>query len=324
MTGPGAGQAGAGRRLRLAVLGASGFLGGHVRRSACDAGLDVITAGRAQLPDSRAHCLIDLSAQDPSRLASVLTVLAPDVVVNCAGATSGPPEALAAANVAGTYHLVRAMLMAGTPTRLVHLGSAAEYGPSEPGTAVAETAPPRPASAYGATKLAGTQLVELGRAAGLDAVVLRVFNPVGPGAPEGILAGRVAAAFRAAMTSGTDVSLGPLDAVRDFVDARDVADAAIAAALAPALPAAALPEAVINIGSGTGQPARALVKELAAVSGYAGPVRENSDGSPRSAALSWQQADISRAGRLLGWRPRRDLTTSMADLWEDCRDPAPR
>jgi nucleoside-diphosphate-sugar epimerase len=301
------------------VLGASGFLGSHVRHEASALGLDVVTAGRGQLPDSRAHCIVDLSAQDPSRLASVLSVLAPDVVVNCAGATSGTPQTLAAANIDGTYHLVRALLMAGGMTRLVHLGSAAEYGPGEPGTAVAESAPPRPAGDYGTTKLAGTHLVELGRTAGLDAVVLRVFNPVGPGAPESILPGRVAAAFRAAMSAGTEVSLGPLDAVRDFVDARDVADAAIAAALAPALP-----EAVINIGSGTGLPARALVKELATVSGYGGPVLENSGGSPRSAAQSWQQADISRAGRLLGWRPRRDLTTSMADLWEDCRDPAPR
>ena len=245
------------------VLGASGFLGRHVRQQARAAGLDVITAGRSPLPDSPAHCLIDLGAQDPARLAGTLFTLAPDVVVNCAGATAGPPEALAAVNVTGTYDLVRAMLMAGHPTRLVHLGSAAEYGPGEPGTAVAESAPPRPASAYGATKLAGTHLVELGRAAGLDAVVLRVFNPVGPGAPDGILPGRLVCEFRRALTDGSQVQLGPLDAVRDFVDARDVADAVIAAALAPGQAASAgldgpsegLP-AVINVASGQGRPGR--------------------------------------------------------------------
>ena len=224
---------GPGCRLRLVVVGASGFLGRHVRQRACAAGLDVVTAGRSPLPDSSAHCLIDLGAQDPARLAGTLSTLAPDVVVNCAGATAGPPEALAAVNVTGTYDLVRAMLMAGRPARLVHLGSAAEYGPGEPGTAVAESAPPRPASTYGATKLAGTRLVELGRAAGLDAVVLRVFNPVGPGAPDGILPGRLVSEFRRALADGSEVQLGPLDAVRDFVDARDVADAVIAAALAP-------------------------------------------------------------------------------------------
>ena len=232
------------------MLGASGFLGRHVRQRAGAAGLDVVTAGRSPLPDSPAHCLIDLGAQDPARLAGTLSTLAPDVVVNCAGATAGPPEALAAVNVTGTYDLVRAMLMAGRPARLVHLGSAAEYGPGEPGTAVAESAPPRPASAYGATKLAGTRLVELGRAAGLDAVVLRVFNPVGPGAPDGILPGRLVSEFRRALADGSEVQLGPLDAVRDFVDARDVADAVIAAALAPG-PAAPAPAAARRVVRGT-------------------------------------------------------------------------
>jgi NDP-hexose 4-ketoreductase len=315
----GAGPAGPGRRSRLLVLGASGFIGGHVRRHAGAAGLDVVTAGRSPLPGSPEHALVDLTAGDPAGLAGTLAALAPDVVVNCAGLTSGPPEALAAVNVTGTSNLVRAMLLAGGAARLVHVGSAAEYGPGQPGSPVAESAPPRPASAYGIAKLAATHLVELSRAAGLDAVVLRVFNPVGPGAPEGILPGLVAAKLRGAHRDGTDVELGPLDAVRDFVDVRDVADAALAAALAPALP-----QAVVNVGSGTAVTARALVREMTLVSGYDGEVRENSGGSPRSAVPSWQQADIGLARAMLGWRPHRDLPTSVADLWEECCDPAAR
>jgi NDP-hexose 4-ketoreductase len=306
-------------RPRLLVLGASGFIGGHVRRQACAAGLDVVTAGRTALPGSPEHCLIDLAAGDPARLADTLTLLAPDVVVNCAGLTSGSPQDLAAVNVTGVRDLVTALLAAPRPARLVHLGSAAEYGPAEPGTAVTESTPPRPPSAYGLSKLAGTQLVGLSRAAGLDAVVLRVFNPVGPGAPESILPGRVVAAIRQALTSGTEVELGPLDAVRDFVDVRDVAAAALAAALAPERP-----EAVLNVGSGTAVPARALVRELTVLSGYDGEVRENSGGSPRSAAPSWQQADIGLVRRVLGWRPRRDLAASLADMWEECCEPAVR
>jgi nucleoside-diphosphate-sugar epimerase len=305
--------------LRVLVIGASGFLGAHIRDRAGAAGMDVVTAGRSELPDSRSHFLMDLSADDPARLAAVLAAVGPDVVVNCAGATSGDVGTLAAANVTGTSALVRAMRMTGQPIRLVHLGSAAEYGPSEPGTAVAESAPARPAGAYGATKLAATRLVELGRATGLDAVVLRVFNPVGPGAPQTILPGRVVAEFRRALGSGTDACLGSLDAVRDFVDARDVADAALAAAAVPVLAGSA-----INIGSGTGTPVRTLVNELAAISGYDGPVHESSAGSPHSVGLSWQQADISRAERELDWQPRHDLRTSLADLWEDCRAPDPR
>jgi nucleoside-diphosphate-sugar epimerase len=307
------------------VIGASGFLGRHVRDGAAAAGLDVITAGRSARPDSRAHCQLDLTADDPAGLAAMLAAQAPDVVVNCAGATGGDVAELAAANVTGTATLVRALRRTGRSIRLVHLGSAAEYGPGVPGIAVAESAPARPAGAYGVTKLAATRLIELGRATGLDAVVLRVFNPGGPGAPGTILPGRVASELRQAAAQGREVRLGPLDAVRDFVDVRDVADAAVAAVLAPSLPGA-----VINVGSGTGVPVRTLVRELVAISGYDGPVVEQAGvpdagraGRDTPPGLSWQQADIARAWRDLDWRPRRGLATSLADLWEECLAPSP-
>jgi len=297
--------------MRLLILGASGFLGRHVWQQATAAGAEVVTAGRAEQPGAPAHRALDLAAGDPARIAEVIGSVAPDAVANCAGATTGGPDLMAAVNVTGTYALVRAMLAVGRPARLVHLGSAAEYGRVEPGVAVAESAPCRPVAAYGATKLGGTRLVELARSAGLDAVVLRVFNPVGAGAPENSLPGRVAAQLRQALASGADVRLGSLDAVRDFVDARDVAAAVLAAAAAPAPP-----HAVLNVGSGTGVLARALVKELIAISGYAGPVHEDSPGPARSSDVPWNQADISLARQDLGWRPRHDLAAALADLWE--------
>jgi len=303
--------------MRLLIIGASGFLGGHVWRQATLAGAEVVTAGRAPLPGSPAHHRLDLAGGGPEPVAEIIASVAPDAVANCAGATAGPPDALAAANITAPATLVRAMQLAGTTSRLVHLGSAAEYGGAEPPDPIDESAPPRPGALYGVTKLAGTQMIELGRAAGLDAVALRVFNPVGAGAPDGSLPGRVAAQLRRALASGDDVRLGPLDAVRDFVDARDVAAAVLAAAAAPALP-----HAVVNVGSGTGVPARTLVKELIAVAGYDGPVHEDSAGSARSGAMDWQQADISRARAELGWRPRRDLASSVADLWEASGEPA--
>src|SRR5262249_59225831 len=104
---------------------------------------------------SPAHRQAALAAAGPDRIAELITSVAPDVVVNCAGATTGGPDLLAAANVTGTYALVRAMLEAGTPARLVHLGSAAEYGRVEPGLLSGEASPCRPVAAYGATKLAG-------------------------------------------------------------------------------------------------------------------------------------------------------------------------
>lgn len=294
--------------MDLLIIGASSYLGGHLRRQAAVAGMTVVTAGRSQLPGT--HHRLDLAADGAGQIAAVIAAARPEVVINCAGATAGSPEALAAANITAVHALVTAMLA--TPLRMVHIASAAEYGGTEPGVSVTESAPPRPSSMYGVTKLAGTRLVELARSAGLDAVALRVFNVVGAGAPPDGLPGQAVTQLRRALTAGGEVRLGPLDGVRDFVDARDVADAVLAAAVA-----SALPHPVLNVGSGNGVPARTLVKELVAASGYDGPVHEDAAGSSRSAAaLSFQQADITLARKDLGWAPRRELTDSVADLWQ--------
>ena len=300
--------------MRLMIIGANGFLGAHVRRRASAVGAEVMTAGRSELSDSPGHRLIDLAEADPAQVAAVIAEVAPDAVVNCAGATTGTPEALAAANITGVYTLTKAMLLTRRRPRLVHLGSAAEYGRAEPGVPVTEQVAARPGAIYGVTKLAGTRLVELAAAAGLDAVVLRVFNPVGPGAQPASLPGRLAAELRQASRHGTDVRLGSLDCVRDFVDVRDVADAAFAAATA-----AALPHAVLNIGSGRGVPVAAMVEQLLAISGCTAVVHEDAQGPARSPDIPWQQADISRAVADLGWTPHRDLADSLADLWQSTR-----
>ena len=301
--------------MRLMVIGASGFLGTHVRHLALAGGIEVVTAGRSGSPGSHGHRQVDLARDTPAQIASVIADAAPDAVVNCAGATTGPPDVLVAANVTSAFALAKAMVTAKTagmaPVRLIHLGSAAEYGRTEPGVVVTERVAPRPAAMYGATKLAGTRLVELAAAAGLDAVVLRVFNPVGPGAPVTTLPGRRAAELRRALRDGTEVQLGPLDTVRDFVDPRDVADAVLAAVAAPTLP-----RPVLNIGSGRGVPVRAMAKELCAISGCAVSVNEDSQDLARPVDIPWQQADITCAVEDLGWKPRRDLATSLIDLWE--------
>ena len=295
--------------MRALVLGAGGFLGAHVQRAAREAGFEVVTAGRSPLASSPRHVQIDLGTVTTGGLAELITRLAPRAVVNCAGAIEGGARTLTMTNVDGVTTLVRALVLAGDRIRLVHLGSAAEYGPGRPGIPVTEWMPPRPIGGYGFTKLLGTRMIERARDDGLDGVVLRVFNPVGAGAGRSGLPGRAAAALRTAVADREDLRLGPLDAVRDFVDARDVADAVLAAVTADRLPP------VLNVGSGRGLPCRDLVKELLAISGASCAVREDDGGSARSAGVSWQQADITLATTVLQWRPRRDLADAVADLW---------
>ncbi len=202
--------------------------------------------------------------------------------------------------------------MAAAPgARLVHLGSAAEYGRVPVGEPVREDARPRPVGGYGVAKLAATRIMEVARTVGLAVVVLRVFNPVGPGAPVTGLPGRIAEQVAKAVADGDQVRLGPLDAARDFVDARDVARAVAAVLAAPVLPAP-----VLNVAGGRAVTARELATLFAMAAGYTGDVVEEPDaGSPRSAQVPWQQADIRAIRDEVGWTPRIELPRSVWDHW---------
>ncbi|TVL89466.1 NAD(P)-dependent oxidoreductase [Streptomyces sp. SAJ15] len=295
--------------MRILVLGSTGFLGGHtVEQLRALPGVRVLLGGRA--PGAEPH--IDLATTPLTELTATLRDLDPDAVVNCAGAVGGAAPRLAEVNARGPAVLAEALWLAAPEARLVHLGSAAEYGVTEAGRGVAETTPARPVSLYGATKLAGTLAVT---GSSLDAVVLRVFNPVGPGAAPASLPGRLAAELRRTVPGepGATVAVGDLSAHRDFVDARDVALAAALAATAPRQ----LPR-VLNIGSGTARPVREVAEQLVRVSGFRGRIGETLDTTPgaeRSGAVSWQRAEIAAAGEALDWRPRYAFAESLADLW---------
>lgn len=177
--------------MRILVLGFTGYLGAHVvERLRALPGATVLGGGRSPA----AEYGIDLASARPEHLAKILASAAPDAVVNCAGATGGDAVTLAEVNARGPAVLCAALREAAPAVRLVHLGSAAEYGPGTPDTRVTESAATRPVGPYGATKPAGAVAVT---ASGLDAVVLRVGNPVGPGAPPTGLPGRIAGLLRA-------------------------------------------------------------------------------------------------------------------------------
>ncbi|MEU4211886.1 NAD(P)-dependent oxidoreductase [Streptomyces sp. NPDC026206] len=302
--------------MRILLLGSTGFLGRHAAgRLRALPGARVLVGGRTPgcaLP-------VDLATADPGRLAAVLRTAAPlDAVVNCAGAVGGSALTLTAVNARGPAVLCEALHEAAPAARLVHLGSAAEYGPAEGHRPLTETGPARPLGLYGASKLAGTLAVA---GSGLDAVVLRVFNPVGPGSPASSLSGRLAAELHRAGPDGR-VRTGDLSAYRDFVDARDVADA-----IARAVTAAGPLPGVLNIAGGTARPVRDIAEGLLRAAGSAGRagerIEEDGDGSPRSAAVPWQQADITAACRALGWTPRHGLDDSLAGLWAETRGRTP-
>lgn len=286
---------------RLLLLGASGFLGRHVRHR-------LATTATVICPSRQEW---DLATVDVEELADRLRVIRPQAVVSCVGAVTGDSRRLIQRNVVATVNLVEAIAIAAPDARLVRLGSAAEYGPVPHGHPAGETDPAAPVSEYGVSQLAATRLVELaGHAGRVDGVVLRVFNPIGPGIPEESLFGRVLALIQQARATGMDqIRLGHLGAYRDLVDVRDVAGAVAAAVSVPTLT-----HRVYNVASGRAVRVRDVVREVAQSLGFTGEIRESAACPTRSAQVAWMCADVSRARRDLGWAPTRPLAESLAAI----------
>ncbi|MET0234255.1 MAG: NAD(P)-dependent oxidoreductase [Kibdelosporangium sp.] len=282
---------------RVLLFGATGFLGSQVSTAF---GADVILIGVRR----QQH---DLRRDSTAQLITLVGAIRPDVVVNCTGLLSGSVAELVAANVLATGHLIDAVRAVAPGARLIVLGSADEYGVVPTGKPVTEDSPTVPVSAYGITKVASTALIQ---AAGLDAVSLRVFDPIGPGAGGNTVLGRAAAGVRAAMRHGSkEISLGPLDSYCDFVDVRDVARAIALAALAPQVG-----QTLLNVGSGNAVLTRDAVRLLAETAGFTGEIKESGAPGQRPGAPAWIAADISRIGQALDWRPEYDLGSSIRKM----------
>ncbi len=292
------------------VLGANGFIGSHVAAAlGAQPDVEIVGAGLGTpLPGLERRWLdLDLLAGDAARLVAELRAARPDTIVNCTGASAGSTADLIRLNVLVTARIVEALDKSGLATRLIHFGSAAEYGPGQVGKPVTESACARPVSPYGIAKLAATQIVLAAADRGREAVVLRVFNALGPAMPENSLPGTAQRRLSEAVAaSASRIELGPLGSVRDFVDVRDIAAAVVAACRVPSLDAT-----LVNVASGTGHTARELVEALARAVGFAGEIAEGAAGSPRSSDVPWQVADIALARRILGWQPVHDLRSSV-------------
>jgi nucleoside-diphosphate-sugar epimerase len=175
--------------VRIAVTGASGFVGGRVARALAAAGHEVLAYGRRPAA-ALASPLPGYAPWDVAAAPSAPAV-AVDAVVHCAAHVGdwGPEAAYRAVNVDGT----RAVLARFPGARGVHVSTSSVYSDGVPTVRVREDAPTGRCahSPYARTKAEAERVV---LAEGSRAVVLRPHIVYGPG--DSTLLPRVLAARR--------------------------------------------------------------------------------------------------------------------------------
>jgi GDP-4-dehydro-6-deoxy-D-mannose reductase len=247
--------------MRLLLTGSTGFLGRHVLVAATNWTVTRVTRAReASSPDELALGPAPWTRAD---FVSALATARPDVVLHCAGAArSANARACIDTNTVLAAELLDAVADSGEPTRVILIGSAAEYGivPAD-AQPVVETYPCAPRTNYAVAKYAQSLLGFAAAMRGQQVLVARLFNPVGAD-----MSGELAlpSFARQIVRSGPSpvVRVGDLLAERDFLDVDEAARLLLGLAAMPRWP-----WPVVNMCSGTTYRLADLLDNLIAASG---------------------------------------------------------
>jgi UDP-glucose 4-epimerase len=321
----------AGTPMKFLVTGGAGYIGSIVASHLLGRGHEVVVLDnlerghRAAVPAEARFVLADLLDRPAVEQAlsegfdGVLHFAALALV----GESVSHPERYYRTNVGGTLNLLEVMRGSDT-TRLVFSSTCAVYGQPDH-VPIAEDAPPRPANAYGASKLAVDGMIgDFCRAHGLGAVSLRYFNVAGASGeqgedhdPETHLIPNV---LRAALginpyveVFGTDYETPDGTAIRDYIHIDDLAEAHLLA-----LDGVRSGEhRIFNLGNGNGFSVREVIEAAREVTGAEIPTREapRRPGDPPMLVAAGEKIRNE-----LGWAPRKaELEAMIGDAWAFAR-----
>ena len=310
--------------MRALVTGANGFVGRYLCDALARHGHAVCGAAGPEARDAG----LRLDLLDPLSVRAALDRTRPDVIFHLAAQTFVPdslenPHETYEANILGTARIVQSLrelqVTSGKKVRLLYISSAEVYGRHEPKELpLRESAALYPANPYAASKAAAEAIV-LGeaRSFGLDVVVTRAFNHIGPGQSPRFVVASLAAQL-AAVAAGRlpYVSVGNLSAERDFLDVRDVVEAYVA------LAQGGRSAEVYNVCSGTAVAIKEVLRKLITIAHVPVEVREDAS-RMRPSDVPRFYGDNARLRAAAQWEPRVPLDRSLSEVYEAARAAVP-
>jgi UDP-glucose 4-epimerase len=296
--------------MRLLVTGGAGFIGSHLVDRLLREGhevlvVDDLSTGRPEHVSAAAQ-LEELDVSDP-RLLPLVEQHAPEVVLHLAAQMDvrksvADPLHDTRTNVLGTVSVLTAA--ARSRVRKVVFASSGGTVYGEPDALpVREDAPLRPASPYGAAKVAGEAYVAaFGRLHGFTWTSLRLGNVYGPRQDPYGEAGVVAIFATAMLEQRRTLIFGDGSSSRDYVHVDDVVEAF----------ARCLDERsdgrCFNVGTGRSTPVRQLHTLMARACDAADAPEHH---EPRLGELQHIALDSSALTGVTGWRPRVELPEGL-------------
>lgn len=295
--------------MRALVTGASGFAGMHLLKALQAQGAEVLS--------------LQADVRETEAVVQEIVAARPDAVFHLAAQAFVPrsledPAETYVINVRGTSSVLaamRALHASGVTARLLYVSSADVYGPQEPACyPLREDVLPKPSNPYAASKLAAETLV-LGevRAFGLDAVVARAFNHIGPGQSDRFAAASFARQL-ASIAAGAPAVLyvGDLSAKRDLLDVRDVVRAYCGLVMHGSC------GEVYNVCSETAVSMREVLGELIRIARVPVEVRDD-PARMRPSDVPLVYGSNAKIRAAVQWSPQIPLRHSLQDVYADAQ-----
>jgi UDP-glucose 4-epimerase len=306
---------------RALVTGGAGFIGSHVSDLFIERGwavdvVDDFSSGKRENPPKSAKVHeLDVRSVEAARLVregshDAIVHLAAQIDVRKSVAD---PVKDASINILGTLNLLEALRGSATAKscRFIFISTGgALYGdfvtpPNQ------ETFAKDPESPYAISKLTVEYyLAYYARLHGMDTVALRLGNVYGPRQDPHGEAGVVAIFCGRVLDNRALTIFGDGSQTRDYVYVKDVAEAVLVAATKPLPKPEKLDTRGFNIGTGVGTSVNELAKTLLRVASSSVPIEH---APPRPGESQHSFLDVSKAGKVLGWRPSRTFAEGLGE-----------
>jgi GDP-4-dehydro-6-deoxy-D-mannose reductase len=307
--------------MKALIIGVTGFVGKYLAEELVNAGWDVCGT---RLPTETTDLDIPMSGLDildASAVKSFLNRVKPDCVFHLAAQSSvavswEKPALTVDVNIKGAINLLEAVREMESPPRVLLIGSGEEYGYVMPeDLPVSEDTALRPGNIYAGTKIAQGMLGQIyARAYGLEIVVIRAFNHIGPGQTDTFVVPafcKQVAEIEAAGDCGV-MKTGNLEAKRDFTDVRDIVKAYLL------LADKGESGEVYNVGSGDSI-AIADILEMIIKLSKAKITVEKDPKRMRPSDTPEIRADVSKLVKCTGWKPEITLDVTISDVLNQWR-----
>ena len=297
------------------ITGALGFCAQHLLEKLhtdhdlCVCGIDLVKNPPSDMFLDEYFC-IDICNQD--RLDHLIQTLKPNWIFHLAGIIGDNPFSTYNVNFVGSLRLLESVRKHAPESRVVLVGSSAEYGFASPDDfPLTEDFPCRPVSAYGISKhamiLAGLNYVQ---SHGLKIVAARPFNIVGSGIPATLVVGAIVKRIKDSMHRKDKliIKMGNLDTERDFIDVDDAVNAYIKLAHGDYW------GEIFNICSGKPYSIRKVVEMIASFSNVSVEI-EQDPALIRFPDIRVSFGSYAKAHKAFGFSPITDLETTLLNIW---------